>query len=146
MRLTYTRENCDCLLPLGSTIELLQLITNTNLFVYSRFLQAWFFLLLVLRAFPFLLFIIYIRSGQPGHIVWPPYKTNNLQASGEHPVSLQLFTTLLNAFAEWRNSPNPSKKVVRKGIRHTSLQNDRRLEYWLDFRLNLAKGERVACE
>ena len=146
MRLTYTGENCHCLLPLGSTIGLLQLITNTNLFVYSRFFQAWFFLFLVLKALYLLLFIIYMRSGQPGHIVWPLYKTNNLQASGEHPVSIQLFSTLFNAFAEWRKSPNPPKKVVRKGIRHTILQNNRRLQYWLDFRLNLTKGKRIASE
>jgi len=85
-------------------------------------------------------------SGQPGRIVRPPYKTNNLRASGEQPGAIQLDTTYFNAFAERRKSPNPPKKVASKGTRRTVVRNDRELECWLDFRLNLTKMERVACE
>jgi len=78
---------------------------------------------------------------QPGHSVRPLYKTNNLLAFGEQPDSIQLDTTLFNAFTERRKSPNPPKKVASKGIQRTIVRNDRELKCWLDFRLNLKKGE-----
>jgi len=86
------------------------------------------------------------QSGQLGHIVRPPYKSNTHWASGEKPDSIQLDTTFFNAFAERRKSPNPPKKAAKKGARRTVVRNDRELESWLDFRLHLTKTERVACE
>lgn len=86
------------------------------------------------------------RSGHPGRIIRPPYKTNGLRASGEDPESICLDTRLFNAFAERRNSPNAQKKVARKGAHRTVLRNDRELEQWLDFRLHLTRSEQAACE
>ena len=84
-----------------------------------------------------------MRLGQPGRSVHPLYKTNKLRASGEEPDSIQLDTTLFNAFTERRKSPNPPKKVASKGIRRTIVRNDRELKCWLDFRLNLKRGSRL---
>jgi len=86
------------------------------------------------------------QSGQPGHIIRPPYITNNLRASGQPPESVRLDATLFDAHTERRKSPNPPKKAAKWGARRMVPQTDSQLERWLDFRLHLVNAEMAACE